>query len=682
MKKQIKIITIVLVSLMLTMPMAFIPVSSSAATSYTMTIDARGRYVRTQDAYLPDKTIINLGLRTPQDLMFDQNDMLYIVDTGNRRIVKYNPMTNQVLGLITHPDMKSPKGIFLSPLGVYVADANEQTVFQFDYEGTLIRRYDEPVSPSFGNTPYNPNKVAVDNRGNLYIYGEGVKDGIIQLSNSGEFLGYFTSNKVELSFTQMIYKVLFTEEQFDRVSSRDPSTFSSVFIDKNSMVYTTTMMTRLNAVKKHNTQGGNIFQGRMFSGNDARDVYVDDQGIIYASMQSGVIFVYSPNGEFIFNFGSNNVSVGSASEDVSGLFSSLSAIAVNKKGEIWAIDDTKSFLQSFRPTEYSEKIYEALILFEDRQYDAAVSVWKDVLRLNQMSVIAHNNIGKNYLQQEQYQLAMDHFRLAGNRLGYSEAYWEVRNIDIQNNLGRFLVFVGVAFIFLGILRFLDKKTLVLTRSLAPARRVLKAKPVADVLFLFQFFKRPVNSFYDLKKGYKGSILGATLILLLFFLLFVNFTVNKGFIYQFQAIEEIDINSLVLGFFSIIALLVVCNYLDTSINDGEGGLKQIYLMFAYSLGPAIIAVGLTTMLSFVLTYSEVFFLGFLLIAGYGWTFLNLFLGIGEIHNYTIRKTIKSILMTLLFAVIVAVILIVIIMMWEQMTQFIEALLKEAYRNVTR
>ena len=63
-------------------------VCASQATSYTYTLDENGYFVRTQDAYLPDKTITTLKLSAPQDLFIDKNNMLYIADTGNKRIVK------------------------------------------------------------------------------------------------------------------------------------------------------------------------------------------------------------------------------------------------------------------------------------------------------------------------------------------------------------------------------------------------------------------------------------------------------------------------------------------------------------------------------------------------------------------------------------------------------------------
>ena len=43
-------------------------VYASQATSYTYTLDENGYFVRTQDAYLTDKTIADLNLSGPQDL--------------------------------------------------------------------------------------------------------------------------------------------------------------------------------------------------------------------------------------------------------------------------------------------------------------------------------------------------------------------------------------------------------------------------------------------------------------------------------------------------------------------------------------------------------------------------------------------------------------------------------------
>ncbi|CDR30863.1 Streptogramin lyase [Acholeplasma oculi] len=669
-----------IIIIILTISLLFMTIQTSyasSATSYTMTLNAKGQYVHTQDAYLPARTTMELQLNAPEDMIFDEDGYLWIADTGNLRIIKYDTRQNQMVYSLTHPDFRAPKGVFISSRGIYVADSAAQKVFRFDALGTLIETFSRPDSISFGNTNFAPNKLAVDNRGNIYIYGEGVSNGIIQLSNSGEFLGFFTTNRIQLSPIQEFQRLILSQEQFDNIVARDPQTFSSIFIDKNSMIYTTTMSTYRAAVKKHNTQGGNIFRG-VISFDDARDIYVDEQGIVYAGMQSGVIFVYDQAGDFIFNFGSSS-SDPTQSQDVSGVFSRLSAIAIRDDGFIFALDDSKSFLQSFEPTAYAKEVYRAIGLYDARQYSDAIQAWKDVLNLNQMSVIAHNNIAKSYLQLENYELAMHHFELAGNRGGYSDASWEVRNVTLQSYLGFFIIGMVLLYASSIVLKKVDHKTGVIKSSLAPVKKFMGKKFIQDILFMFKVMRRPVDSFEDLKRHQKGSLKAAILLYALIFISFIFFNTSKGFIYQFIAVEDLDLTALVLGFFAVTLLFVISNYLDTSINDGIGTIKQIFMMFIYALSPLFIALILVTVLSHVLTYNEVFFLDFIMNIGMIWSFVLVFLGISEIHEYTGKETFRSIIMSLLFALIMVVVIIIIITMWQQLYLFIEAILKEAIRN---
>ena len=142
----------------------------------------------------------------------------------------------------------------------------------------------------------------------------------------------------------------------------------------------------------------------------------------------------------------------------------------------------------------------------------------------------------------------------------------------------------------------------------------------------------------------------------------------------------DLNAIVLGFFALTILFVICNYLVTSINDGEGSLGEIYKGVMYSLMPVIVAYLVVTYLSYYLTFNEVFLLQFTVIAGMGWSALLVFLSIQEIHNYTIRNTIKSILLTFVFMLIIGVLFAFIQIMGDQLVQFIIALVKEVIRNV--
>jgi hypothetical protein len=277
---------------------------------------------------------------------------------------------------------------------------------------------------------------------------------------------------------------------------------------------------------------------------------------------------------------------------------------------------------------------------------------------------------------------MVHFELAGNRVGYSDAYWEVRNVGIQSALGAVIIILVAYVVLSNVLQFVDKKTGKITLWTAPVRRFFDIPIVRDLFYVFRVMRHPVDSFYELKKGHRGTMTSTIILYVLLFVLYLNYSVNKGFIYQFVAAEDMDLSSIVLGFFAITGVLIVSNYLDTSINDGIGGPKQIFKMFIYSTGPLMVALLSTTLLSFVLTYNETFFLTFIMGGGMLWTFINLFLGIIETHDYSARQTVKSILMTIVFSLIFAVVIIIIVMMWEQLYQFLEAIIKEVIRNVTQ
>ena len=145
MKKLLRKSIVLLLALVFVV-MSIIPVAASQATSYSYTLDDEGEYVRTQDAYLPDRTITSLGLSDPEDMIIDQNqkgeNILLISDTGNKRILIYNLDTEKTVNVLnntTVPEFSgeiagfnTPKGIFLTKDDfLYVADSAAKTVYKF-----------------------------------------------------------------------------------------------------------------------------------------------------------------------------------------------------------------------------------------------------------------------------------------------------------------------------------------------------------------------------------------------------------------------------------------------------------------------------------------------------------------------------------------------------------------------
>lgn len=655
--RKIKRILAVIGMLCLTQP---ILTQASQATSYTYTHDDKMNSVRTQDAYLPQQTITNLGLNAAEDMFIDKNNMMYIADTGNMRIVKYDISRGIYMEEFSHQEFQAPKGIYVTADGtIYVADSKAKAVFVFDQDWKLLKKLERPQVPAFGDTPFDPAKVAADGRGNVYIVGEGVYSGVIQMSEEGEFQGFFAVNKTDLTTFQKLQTVFFTREQLSRLLNRNPVTFANVTLDDRGIVYTVTLGKRRDPIKKHKTNGSNMFAETVYGFEDINDIWVDENLLIYTASKRGYVDVYTAEGELLFEFGSYVSNL-----DVAGLYNALSTLAVDQNGYIWTIDGIKGYLQSYAPTAYARKVYEALGFYNSGHYEEALRTWDEVLAMNQMSVAAHDGIGKAYLSKYDFESAMEHFQVAGNHGLYSEAFWEIRNVWLQKYLVYFLAAAVLLYLAIVITERVDKERRLRRLKAAWKERIMNTKGLGDVLYGFTTARHPLNGYYEIRMGRKGSLPGAGILYLLTFAAFMLFMLGKGFIYQYYDIQELDIGSIVIGFFAFTSLFVICNYLAASINDGEGTLKGVALAVAYGAVPLMVSLFAITALSYCVTANEAFFLDVLLWGGGAWTVVLIFLGLQTIHNYSGKEMVKSLLITALFSFVVIVVILVVTIMCEQ------------------
>ncbi len=679
--------SLVLLLALIFVVMSVLPVAASQATSYTYTLDDQENLVRTQDAYLPDRTITDLGLTDPEDMVIDENNHLYIVDTGNKRIVVFDLNTEKIIKILSGETIQSkdfkgfttPKGIYRTNEGeLYIADAGARTVYRFTKDYQYVRQYDEPTAPIFAGTNYEPSKIAVDSGNNLYIVSEGVYAGVIQLANTGEFLGYFTSNKSRLTPQQMFLKIIYTKEQEKKseILNTLPSTFSNIYVDKEGTAYSTCMGVGDDLLKKHSTDGTNMFNNAIIASESLTDVTTDDNGIIYTSDSKGYIWIYTNAGEVIFSLGEQAMDT-----DISGLFSSLTTLAIDNEGNIWTADGKKGFLQSFTPTEYATTIYKALREYENGDYDEALEDWSYVLRLNQMSVLAHNGVAKAYYNDEVYDKAMEDFEIAGNRSGYSDAFWEVRNESIQKWLGTVLIVLIILILLKIVITLVDRNKVIKQKKKAIGQKLKNTPIIGEIGYAFKCAKHPIDRYYDIRVHKNGSVVVATIIYIIFFGVYMLYQTGKGFIYQYTKVEDMDMGAVIVGFFAILILFIVCNYLVTSITDGDGTLKQVYMIPAYGCIPAMICMLITIGMSYVLTYNESFILTVIMIIGVGWSIATIFEGLSTVHDYDFKSTVLSLIITVAFMLIAAIVVLVVIIMWEQLADFLLTVGKEIIRNVT-
>ena len=709
-------------------------IEASNSTTYTFSWNSDYDVVRTQDAYLPYKTITTLKygdsfitLNTPSDLYLTEEEgveYLYIADTGNKRIIKYSLATSEVVLIIStyinengnEVSLVTPKGVFVSSNNnIYISDTNAKRVIKYDINGNYIKSFTKPNNVVFQSAyeiyasnatgevlseeewklanpnssksalSFEPEKVAVDEADNLYIVLNGVTDGIAKIDDTGDFIGFFTTNYVTLSLMQRIENLLYSEKDKKAgiISARIALPYSNVLYN-DGWLYTTTVTPqgaeyRVETLAKHSSSGNNVFSDTFVFSARYNDVFVDKHGMIYCSDSYGYVDVYTRDGEVVFWFGV------SSQEDVLGFFGTISGVAVDSSGTVWALDQSKNYIQGFKETDYTTKIYSAIDLYNNSKYEEAVEVWKEVLERNQVSVLAHNGIAKCYLllaakDSNYYKLAAKHFELAGNRTSYSEAFWEIRNLWIQNYLVLMIfIILGVSIILLVVVKT-NKKYHYLDPVTSRIKKFFKIRKINDCFYGLTVMKHPINSMYFIKKKEKGSYFGATVTLLLGFGAYLYYTAGKGFIFQLVKAQNMDLFSIVAGFFLIIFAFVLTNWLATSIKDGEGTFGETYKGICYSLWPLIISAVVTTILTYVATNNEAFLVNLVWTIGLSYTLILIFISIEEMQNYTIRETIKSILISVVFIAIMAIIFAFVQMIAGELINFVINIFKEAIRNV--
>jgi len=129
------------------------------------------------------------------------------------------------------------------------------------------------------------------------------------------------------------------------------------------------------------------------------------------------------------------------------------------------------------------------------------------------------------------------------------------------------------------------------------------------------------------------------------------------------------------------MFIICNYLVTSINDGEGNIIDIFKLVSYALFPLTITLLAATALSHVVTDNEVFLIQFGSAFGFIYTGAILWLGLQEMHNYSFGQTLKSVIITGLFMLVGLVVIFNVSILGNEVSQFFESVWREVYANVT-
>lgn len=656
------------------------------------------RSVSAPTTYLYDKTIdeknFGTSLSGPTDFLW-HNDKLYILDAGNGRIVVLNSdyslssiIENFADAAGTAYTLSEPNGLTIDSSGnIYIADTGNLRIMITDAAGKVIKVIEKPDTKLVGyDFTFDVTKVAVNQQGNLLAVVKSINNGSFAFDKEGNFLYFYGRNTVTKTIDAIlnqIRKLYMSQEQLKKIQSIAPAPFTNFDVDSKGFVYTVTETdtSESSPVKKLNFKGSNILktEGILSSFGDLEytdtkvlqtqnkttfiDLDIDDRGFInLLDNGRGRVFQYTDSGQLIAVFGGYGTQYGMVSNPV----------AIETRGDqIYVLDTNKNAIIEYTPTDYSLLLREAFENLDTSDTEHAIALWEQVLAKNTNSEYPYYGLGMAYEKQGNYKKAMECFKLSDSVSEYSNAYNEYRKQYINDHIG-WVIGIIVALIVIIVALIIFKKK----RKKEPTVERGYSKLETKKYFAFYTLFHPSDGFSQFKyRNDLASVGISALIVAIFFLVSFLEYFATGYIFNGNDPQDYTVLSTIIGTIGIFVLFVVGNWAVCSLMDGNGKMKEIITVTAYSLLPYIFSKILVIILSNVLTASEGMFLTIISTIGIIWTALILIIGLSSIHQYYIGKTLLTTVISLFAMVIIAIIVFLLFSLMQQIVSFIASIVDE-------
>jgi len=192
---------------------------------------------------------------------------------------------------------------------------------------------------------------------------------------------------------------------------------------------------------------------------------------------------------------------------------------------------------------------------------------------------------------------------------------------------------------------------------------------------FLILSHPFEAFIEMRYNKKGSMTIANIILAAFFFVTVFSQQYTAFVFNSYRPESLNLFKVFAISIGVFLLWVIGNMSVTSLTEGEGTYKDVWINTAYGLVPyilfSIIAVGA----SHIFVLEEQVFYSMFGTIGLLWSGFLIVLGIKTAHQFTMRKTISSILLSIVAMLIIVFMIILIMALISEMTGFGDTIITE-------
>ena len=147
---------------------------------------------------------------------------------------------------------------------------------------------------------------------------------------------------------------------------------------------------------------------------------------------------------------------------------------------------------------------------------------------------------------------------------------------------------------------------------------------------------PFAGFWELKHEKRGNPVAGTVILGLAVLSHLFRQQYSGYLFSTYNAAKYNVFTEILTVLLPVFLWVLSNWCLTTLMDGEGNMKDVYVATTYSLAPMVLLIPLT-LISNVMSLGEASYYQFFLSLIFVWVGLLIFFSTMITHQYSLLKT---------------------------------------------
>ncbi|MBQ9122767.1 MAG: YIP1 family protein [Lachnospiraceae bacterium] len=187
---------------------------------------------------------------------------------------------------------------------------------------------------------------------------------------------------------------------------------------------------------------------------------------------------------------------------------------------------------------------------------------------------------------------------------------------------------------------------------------------------------PMDGYYWIRHADRGSVPLAVLMVMIFGAMFTANRLLSSFVVNDIDPRSVDSLYEMIGVLVFFLLMCVSNWSVTCLMGGEGRMKDITIAVGYGTIPISVCLFLGTIVSQVVADEEQAFYGILIGVGIAYGLIMILVGIMQVHNYTLGKTLITIFLTF----VAMLIIIFVVLLLSNMISLVWGFFRSVYTEI--